>query len=235
MTHRITLAALLLAAPIFAASLLSQEPLETVSGKVLIGSHKAPLTAGELYLLTVEGKGFAPTLTVALGEARAVPLTADAKLARQEWALIPVVTKPHRLFIVPPTSPDLPEGPLDFTLTLRKLELAKDPYIRVDGVLDAKDPLYAERSPHKSYPVPMKKGRLYVIDMVAKDKALDPLLYLEEMDGKTRKIAAVDDDSGGDFNARVVHMAKNDGEHTIIATCIGKGRGAYLLTVREQK
>lgn len=230
MTHRMTFVTLLLATPLFA-----QEPLETTSGKVLIGSHKATLTAGELYHLTIEGKGFAPVVSAALGEARAVPLTADAKLARQEWALVPTVTKQHRLFIFPQTQADLPEGPLDFTLTLKKLPLAKDPYIRIDGVLEGKDPLYADRSPHKAYPVPMKKGRLYVIDMVSKDKALDPVLYLEESDGKTRKIAAVDDDSGGDLNARIVHLAKADGEYTVIATCIGKGRGAYLVTVREQK
>jgi hypothetical protein len=74
--------------------------------------------------------------------------------------------------------------------------------------------------------------KTYVIDMVSPDqKALDPFLVLSDAGGKT---LAVDDDSGGGVNARIIFRALQDGTFRIRATSCNGRRGEFHLSVREQ-
>jgi thiol-disulfide isomerase/thioredoxin len=76
----------------------------------------------------------------------------------------------------------------------------------------------------------MKSDRKYRIDMASKD--LDSFLRLEDRAGKQ---LAMDDDSGGNLNARIVYVPDKPGNYRIIATCVPeKSRsGKYTLTVLD--
>jgi hypothetical protein len=51
------------------------------------------------------------------------------------------------------------------------------------------------------------------------------------MDGK---IVASDDDSGGDYNARIIFQVRRAGDYRIIATTLRRATGPFTLTVRTQ-
>jgi tetratricopeptide (TPR) repeat protein len=80
------------------------------------------------------------------------------------------------------------------------------------------------------YPVDMKAGTKYVIDM--ESAALDSYLIVLDPAGK---VVGFDDDGGGGLNARLPVQATRTGTYTIIATTFVRGdvRGPYTLFVRE--
>jgi hypothetical protein len=101
--------------------------------------------------------------------------------------------------------------------------------LKIEGKLTDDDPKdkVITRSPHKVHEFKMKSGSTYIIDM--KSRQLDSFLRLEDSTGKQ---LAMDDDSGGFPDARIVHKATKDDTFRIIATSFdGKG-GAYTLTVK---
>jgi serine/threonine protein kinase/tetratricopeptide (TPR) repeat protein len=98
--------------------------------------------------------------------------------------------------------------------------------LELKGQLDAQTTALA-------YQVKLVPGKTYVIDMVSADqKALDPYLVLSDAAGKK---LAEDDDAGGGLNARIIFRADRDGAFRIRATSFNAGRGAFTLTVREQR
>jgi len=112
-----------------------------------------------------------------------------------------------------------------------------DKPLKIEGQLTQDDPKdkTVKESPSKSYPYKMKKGQIYVIDMVSTE--IDSLLRLEDPTGKQ---VALDDDGGGFPNARIAHKAADDGEYKIIATCFPWKDGAkfgrtgkFTITVRK--
>lgn len=81
----------------------------------------------------------------------------------------------------------------------------------------------------KKYPVSLKKDKTYLIYLLSKD--FDPYLRVE--DSKNNQVAR-DDDSGGDFNARLLFQPKEDGEYQLIATSFkGGDTGKILISVYE--
>jgi len=66
----------------------------------------------------------------------------------------------------------------------------------------------------KTYPVRLKKGEVYQIDMVSTE--IDSFLRLVDPFGKE---VARDDDGGGFPDARIRHMAGETGVYKIVATC----------------
>src|SRR5262249_1551326 len=102
----------------------------------------------------------------------------------------------------------------------------------VEGKLTADDPRDKVRKdrPHKVHEYKMKKGVVYVIDMVSQQpKDFDPYLRLEDSAGKN---LAEDDDSGGFPHARIMFQAPKDDTFRIICTAV-RGVGDYVLTVRK--
>ena len=81
-----------------------------------------------------------------------------------------------------------------------------------------------------TYKVKFAEGKTYVIDMISLDqKVLDPILHLLNAGGKK----LVEDDNGGErANARIVFEAKAAGTYQVVATCVGKGKGSFILSVR---
>jgi hypothetical protein len=100
-------------------------------------------------------------------------------------------------------------------------------------VNDPKDKVQTN-SPARSFPVKMKSGKTYVIDMIGKTKTgfgFDPYLRLEDPSGKE---VAANDDGGGNFNARITYSCRKDGTYSIIATTVSNGAGFFDLKVVEK-
>jgi hypothetical protein len=122
-----------------------------------------------------------------------------------------------------------------FTLTIRRQggakeegqvqEIGKDG-LNINGTLDADNK-------SRVYQVKLLEGKTYVIDMTSPDsKALDPFLRLQNASGKQ---LALDDDSGGNYNARLIFRAPATGTYRIVATSFANlGQGEFTLKVREK-
>ncbi len=83
--------------------------------------------------------------------------------------------------------------------------------------------------PAKTYTVIFQAGKRYRIDLVTKDKDLDPLLVLQDQGGKQ---LVYDDDSGGFPNAALTFDALQGGTYKVAAAAFRK-TGAFALTVKE--
>ena len=80
----------------------------------------------------------------------------------------------------------------------------------------------------KSFPIPLKAGNTYVIDMVSND--FDSYLRIES--GKGVPLAA-NDDSGGGLNARITFIPTEDDTYYLVATSFETGGlGQFTITVR---
>jgi HEAT repeat protein len=100
---------------------------------------------------------------------------------------------------------------------------------QVQGVLTTSDPIDRVRtgSHHVVHSYPMKAGRTYTIDLTS---PWDNFLRLEDPQGNQ---VAMDDDSGGNLNARIVYRSNQDGWYRIIVTSFAAGAsGNYTLKVR---
>jgi len=125
----------------------------------------------------------------------------------------------------------------EYTLKFKAFQLAEKPLFEKEDQLTDKDPTYRvdsrdTRAHFKPYPLALKTGKTYVIDLVKGGPGMDPYLYLEAPDGK---VVGRDDDSGGDLNARLIYTPASDGEFRIIATTLVPATGDFRLTVREAK
>ena len=87
-----------------------------------------------------------------------------------------------------------------------------------------------EKQREQSYPLKMKAGKTYMIDMSSAQ--FDTYLRLENDKGKV--LAENDDISPQNLNSRIIFSCKEDGNCRIVATSYQQaGQGAYLLTIRE--
>src|SRR5207244_627360 len=85
------------------------------------------------------------------------------------------------------------------------------------------------QAPYRGYDHNFVKGKSYLIDLESTD--FDAYLRLEDPRGVQ---VAVDDDSGGNLNARISHTATETGTFRLIATGYGRDtRGKFTLTIRE--
>jgi len=95
---------------------------------------------------------------------------------------------------------------------------------------DRRDPVMG--GPSKVYKVHLVQGRTYVIDL--KSGQFDAFLRLEN---STFLQVALDDDSGGNLNARIVYRCPKTDDYRIIATGLpgarGNCQGPYSLSIRE--
>jgi hypothetical protein len=104
---------------------------------------------------------------------------------------------------------------------------ADDKGMVIKGKLDPNDPKdkLQTNSPHKVHEKKMKSGESYQIDLVSRD--FDSFLRVEDSAGTQ---LAVDDDSGGMLNARLVFRAPKDDTYRIIVTSLDAKSGEYTLT-----
>jgi thiol-disulfide isomerase/thioredoxin len=112
---------------------------------------------------------------------------------------------------------------------------AKKLYLDLKDKLTEDDPTdeVVKGSPHKIHEVDLEAGKIYRIDMTS--PKIDSFLRLLDPDGRQ---VALDDDSGDNFNARIVHKAKRTATYKIVATSTNEGprkdlTGPYQITVRD--
>ena len=221
---------------------LAQEDKDiTIKGQVKLGVHKFNLENGSLYQFEVKAKGFLPGVSL-LGSF--LPNTADYFKERNTFRGLFMAPKSAEYILTVTPNIDVgaspPEGLLDYTVTLKSMKLDETPLLKKEDKLTADDPKYQlsfNKAAFKAYPLKMKAGRTYIIDMVRSnpnDNQLDPYLYLEN---PMKNIVDSNDNSGGNLNARIMYRASMDGEYRIIATAASDRMaiGAYTLTVRTVK
>ena len=221
---------------------LAQEDKDiTIKGQVKLGVHKFNLENGSLYQFEVTAKGFLPGVSL-LGNF--LPNTADYFKERNTFRGLFMAPKSAEYILTVTPNIDVgaspPEGLLDYTVTLKSMKLDETPLLKKEDKLTADDPKYQlsfNKAAFKAYPLKMKAGGTYIIDMVRSnpnDNQLDPYLYLEN---PMKNIVDSNDNSGGNLNARIMYRASMDGEYRIIATAASDRMaiGAYTLTVRTVK
>jgi hypothetical protein len=87
------------------------------------------------------------------------------------------------------------------------------------------------KHPSTAHGVWLVEGRTYTIDL--KSKEFDAFLRLEDAAGKQ---LALDDDSGGFPNARIIFRSPKSGLYRVIVTSFDRTKGgAYTLTVRRKE
>lgn len=221
-------------------AVVAQEKDFVAKGKIQIASHAYKMDAGTLYHVKVEGKGFQPQASIQPGFLPFFTSNMAPERNTFQSYFAPTESKEYRILIMPGFFGigDLPEGPLDYTLTIKPIILGKA-IVKAEGKWTADDPVYTaktafgnqERKTHfKAYPLKIKAGSLYVIDLVRNPQQnTDPYLFLEGPDGK---VVTQDDDSGGNLNSRIIFHAKQDGDFRVIATTLFPATGDFTLTVR---
>jgi hypothetical protein len=242
MQHRVlfflALAFALVARP---ASLAAQEKDLAIDGQIKIGVHKLKLESGKLYEIEVKSKDITPNVNLSGAfMPNTVPFGKEPNTFR--GVFFPKATQEHTLTVLPGFGNNPPSGVIDYKVTVKAMQLDKEPMLKKEDKLTAEDPKYANpdvfnKTHHKVYPLKMKAGKVYIIDMVAANEvanSLDPYLFVE---GANNKILARDDDGGGFPNARIVFRPTEDGEFRIIASALSdrSGNGPYTLTVRTVK
>ncbi len=202
----------------------------SVQGQIVLPKHVVRMEKGVLYIIEAHGKGFPPQITIPDGFAKLLPDFSDPNVTKVEFN--PTQSKEYRVIVLPVAyASGLPSGKLEYTLTVRPVSLGK-PFLIETVKLTEKDMKYGTReSYYKAYPVKLKAGTAYVIDLAhdPKDLKTDPYLYLED---DSKKVVAQDDDSGGDLNARISYTPKQDGEYRVIATTLRPTVCEMTLTVR---
>jgi hypothetical protein len=206
-----------------------KEGLST-KGQITLTAHKMKMDKDVPHVIEVQGKGFTPRVTI---PGAFLSFTSDFKNPNDfKGTFTPTQTQEYAIVVLPDFFGSTPEGgTLDYTLKVTPIRLAEKPMLKVAAKLTEQDMKVEGKDTYfKSYPIKLKAGQVYVIDM-QRDPAvskIDPFLYLK--DGK--QTVAQDDDSGGNLNARIIYTAPKDGEFTVIATTLFPATGDFTLTVR---
>lgn len=216
----------------------------TANGKIQVGSHVLKMEIDKLYQISIEGKGFQPQAQIQPGFLPYFDPGPMRKRNTLQTFFLAAESKEHRILVLPGgfdinTSE---AGVLDYTINVKPIVLEK-PLVKTDDKWTAQDPTYKaktisgeldKKTHFKAFPVKMKAGSVYVVDLVRKpnQQQVDPYLYLEGPDGR---IVAEDDDSGGMRDARLVFHARQDGDYRVIATTLVQATGDFTLTIRAGK
>jgi hypothetical protein len=216
-----------------------QEPKDIVlEGQVKLGVHKFKLDDRSVYQVEVQAKGFVPN--VRLG-GHILPGTTDSSNKANTFRGMFVAPKSaeYTLTIAPNSGSGAPEGLLDYTLMFKTMKVDETPLLKKEDKLTPDDPKYANpkfsfyKGPFKEYPLTMKAGRIYVIDLAAAKGKGNELLPLVLLEAPSKMILG---QSYSDPTARIVFRATTDGEYRVVAaTSYLTKLGAYTLTVRTVK
>jgi Bacterial pre-peptidase C-terminal domain len=127
-----------------------------------------------------------------------------------------------------PARPPKLGGPVPAAVKI-SLPADKKPLVRQGRLAqeDPRDPVIGQ--PAQVFEIELDADQLYRIDL--KSKQFDA--YLRLIDAKEKELAR-DDDSGGDFNARILYRPTARGVYRIIATSFDGNAGDFSLTVTPQ-
>jgi hypothetical protein len=193
-------------------------------------THLFKLLEGRVYAIEFGGPGAKMTLRVEGPDAKPFTLVAN-----QQASLKPAKEGTYRFRVssllgtavkyvlgVRPMSggPALPPG----------VHAVGPPGLTLESALDNNDPIDKVRKQFcKTFEVRMSAGKTYTIDMMSQQ--IDSYLRLEDPTGRQ---LAQDDDSGGNFNARIIFRPQRDGDYRVITTTFARAVGSFTLRVREQ-
>jgi hypothetical protein len=205
---------------------MAQQPEDmTINGQVKIGVHKFKLDTDHVYQFEVKGKNFAPNVSISGFFGFFNSVTDFGKEPNTFRSLfLPLQAKEHALLVLPNHgSTTVPESLLDYTVTLKTMAIDKTPVLKKEDKLANTDLKYANpkvfyKTHFKAYPIAMKAGRLYVIDMIVKKAAGNQLVSYLVLEDAKKAVLASDNNSGGYPNARIMFRPTSDGENTVIAT-----------------
>ncbi len=221
------------------ASLAQEKDLEA-KGEIQVGLHTYEMKAGEFYFVQVIGNGFMPNVTVEPGYLLSGPFDPNNR-TKFSAPFVPQNTQKHTFTVLPNLfGQKLPGEKLSYDISIKKLPLNEATLMKDVSKLEKNSPRYERnfrKGFHKSYPLNVKKGEFYVVEMIRKGKGffraqdeLDPYLVLEDANQKS---VAQDDDGAGNLNSRIVYYATADANLSIIATTLGDNQfGDFTLTVR---
>lgn len=197
-------------------------------GQIKIGIHKLKLEAGKIYAVVLDSKCSDAAFPIVQAYPGQLTQLFGNTVREDTILFIPAKTDEYAFYVASPLGAIM-EDVVDYTLSVRPIQAAEKPVLKEKVTIDAKDPLYEPRkSRHKVITLDMKANTCYIIDLVRTGKQ-DPYLYLE--DG-AKTIVSEDDESGGDFNSRIVYRPAKDGKYRIIATTLDNTLGDMHLTVR---
>jgi hypothetical protein len=199
-------------------------------GHITLTSHKLTMEKGVPYVIDVQAKSFPPRVMIPGEFLHSIPDFSKPTIFKATFT--PAQTKEYTFLVIPDAfgTIELP-GPFDYTFKVTPVILADKPLLQVKAKWTDQDMKLPDKNTHfKSYPLKVKAGQIFIIDLERVDPTskIDPFLYLK--DGN--QTVAHDDDSGGNLNARIVYTASKDAELTIVATTLFPITGDFVLTVR---
>jgi hypothetical protein len=204
-----------------------------ISAELAAQVHLVKLQAGVKYRIELTAPTFDSFLAVQDSAGKQVAFSDD----------ISDVNKNSRLEFSPPKDATYRivtasiKDPGTFTLTVAVADTGEagavvGKEVRFEGNVAGGDPtvsLFGKEYPAKLHTVKLTAGKQYVIDLVRQVDGLDPLLVLQDKNGKT---LANDDDGGGSLNSRITFLCQKDDSYKVFAAAFG-GEGRYVLTIKE--
>lgn len=227
-----------------AGTLTDNEPRTTDHGPFRV--YRFTARQGEKIVATLRSPDFDAFLTVA----RSVGGITDNMLTDDDRGGGPKGTDSRIRFIAPATGSYLvlaqaldSAGRGGYTLSLADAPLpttAATVPIRVGqtltGRLDETDAvLEDDDSYYDSYVLTAQKGQRIQIDMRADTGGIDPYLNFGRQVDTAFSSIKIDDDGGGERNARIVVTIPESGAYVIRANEVGVKTGPYMLSITERQ
>jgi hypothetical protein len=139
-----------------------------------------------------------------------------------------------RLFVHPILGSDISANTWNYALHVSAASLAEQSVLQKTIQWTDQDPIYKRRNaPYKDFPIKLKGGRLYVIDLRKSGTGPSPVLFLENAGGNVVANGLHEFIGGKEMNSRIIFAPPQDGDYRIIATSAAKTTGESTLTVRQ--
>ncbi|MCB9591544.1 MAG: serine/threonine protein kinase [Sandaracinaceae bacterium] len=191
----------------------------------LLDRYWLHVDAGETYVLTMRGDGFAPFLFLETSDRRMVAVSQPVEGTEREVRLVYIPDESGVVFVGANAALAGEGGAYHLGAAS---ELAGDEVLSEAGVLGEGDPTLDDGSLYHPHPLSVEEGRTYVITM--RSEAFDTYLLLVDPDDV--RLAQNDDAIGTD--SRIVYRASRTRPLQVYANTYTSGMaGPYTLTVRE--
>jgi predicted Zn finger-like uncharacterized protein len=192
-------------------------------------TYTLPVKTGVQYDFRITKADFNPVLLI---PSRAIVIDGNANTKTLEYSYRSILTE-DLTFIV--TSRNNQLGNYTLSVAVEKPTPREvvfdftDRYSRNDVLMD-NDPAEGKLGHVKTYFIPMEAGMGYNIDQ--RSLAIDAFLTLYDPDGK---IVAEDNNSGGNWNARILFDPKVSGKYKLLASDFKKNTGIFTIDIARTR
>ena len=237
----------ILSAAFFVANPLLAQPAEgqpfTASGELetcdcRYGDHNVRLEAGRRYRVSASSEAFDSMLRLYRAGSTEVLIEDDDSGGERNPQLhfTPSQTGDYLVRVVSFT----PDGAGAYSINIEALESLPPPITRAtgtealswqvyDGALDANDPAESDMR-FDDYALDLEGGQSALIRL--ESEAFDPVVRIYKADQRGMNEIAMDDDSGGGFNAFLMFAPDEGGAYIVRVTSFStEGAGAYKLRI----